>query len=184
MTGRDRRTLAAAGAATLACLAVAWIGGGANSAGGADGGIVMPPHLSMTVWRKIASIDTFNSIAARPIFSPTRRPSAPVAKQALARVKLSPVTVPPRSPADALVAVAIGPERRVAVVRLGSGRTRVLMEGDHVEGWTMAQIAPDHVVLQNGATSALLPFPRLQRLGGLTAFAKVSGIANTSMSRQ
>jgi len=93
---------------------------------------------------------------SRPLFSPDRRPS-PVAdaenSQATQGNSENPL------PVSRLIAVAIGPDRSAAIVQLTAGGSQVLMQGEHIEDWVLAQIAPDHVVLRQGTRQAAISLP-------------------------
>lgn len=84
-------------------------------------------------------------IAARPLFSPSRRPvemaSAPLAETpiALPMIALNGVSM-------------VGGERR-ALVTIGEQTVRTLGEGDMVDGWTIARIMPREIDLQRGAAT-------------------------------
>jgi hypothetical protein len=91
---------------------------------------------------------------ARPLFNTDRRPvpgavTGPVA----ADDSEAPL------PVSRLVAVAIGPERRAAIVQLTAGGSQVLMQGEHIGDWVLTQIAQDHVVLRLGTRQAAFALP-------------------------
>ncbi len=93
---------------------------------------------------------------ARPLFNTDRRP-VPGATAATGPVAAEGSEAP--SPVSRLVAVAIGPERRAAIVQLTAGGSQVLMQGEHIDDWVLTQIAPDHVVLRLGTRQAAFALP-------------------------
>jgi general secretion pathway protein N len=102
------------------------VSGGVRASVGAQPVFAMPP------------ISAYAPVLARPLFSPTRRPSA----QAGAL---------PASSSFTLVAIVISADDRHAL--LGSGQpikvTRVA-EGEDIGGWTVEAILPDRVIVRRG----------------------------------
>jgi hypothetical protein len=151
---RNGRTLIA-GAGFLAvavCLGI-WAAGDAAPALHDQPRIFMPPHLALP---NSADLAAYASTVSRPLFSPDRRPSpvAPAAGDQAAQGRSeNPL------PVSRLVAVAIGPDRSAAIVQLTAGGSQVLMQGEHIEDWVLAQIAPDHVVLRRGTRQAAISLP-------------------------
>lgn len=82
-------------------------------------------------------VDHASEVLARPLFSPNRRPAVAVAE-------------PAPAPTDVvLTGVAITPERRVALIAVGTPRlTRRLTEGEAIEGRVVESILPDRVRLR------------------------------------
>lgn len=83
-------------------------------------------------------------IAARPLFSPSRRPAdtAPAMPQA-----------PVQLPSVALNGVSmVGGERR-ALVTIGEQTVQTVGEGDVLDGWTVARIMPREIDIQRGAVT-------------------------------
>ena len=84
-------------------------------------------------------------IVERPVFSESRRPSAP-----------------DEGPAPALdftlVGVVISDRKRSAIVQSPhGGAVQRLAEGEEVGGWIVVDIAPDHIVVRHDATEAEMP---------------------------
>ncbi len=94
---------------------------------------------------------------ARPLFVPNRRPAPAPAATADPASAAAASEDPP--PASRLIAVAMGPGRAAAVLQLRAGGTAVLMRGEALDGWTLAEIAPGQVVLRNGERAATLALP-------------------------
>jgi len=148
VTRQARRTLAAAAifaVITVRFAAWAW-DAGAPPAGRAAEKIALPA-LDQQAMPDPA---LFAATLARPLFREDRR--APPAVQAPADDARDAALEPP--PASRLIAVAIGPDRRAAILQLSAGGTAVLMQGEQTGGWTLADIAPDHVTLREGAREA------------------------------
>lgn len=112
---------------------------GGTAAGGApvDGGLGfdMPP------------LAIYSEIAARPLFSPTRRPPPP--EEAAPE---EPEEGPAAGTDDLLLrGIAIADDSRVALIeRRATGELVRALEGQSVDGWRVAAIAPDAVVLTSG----------------------------------
>jgi len=149
MTRRHRRTLASGavfGAAAL--LLTAW----AEDAG------APPPQarasaiaLADLTWHAPSDGAGLAATLERPLFSPARRP-APAPAAASGSTDIA-------APVSGLVAVAIGPDRSAAILRLTSGRTSVLMQGEQVDGWVLAEVAPHRVLLRSGSALSELRLP-------------------------
>ncbi len=148
MTRQQQRTLTVAAIfAVTAARFAAWAwDAGTPQAGRAAEHIVLPP-LDL---RPIPDLAQFSATLSRPLFREDRR--APPVALAAPGVVLDAVAEPP--PASRLIAVAIGPDRRAAILQLTAGGTAVLMQGERTGGWTLADIAPDHVTLREGAREA------------------------------
>ena len=148
MTRQRLRTLAAA---TVLATVAATLGGWAfdDEYQTAQARATMPaiPALKLPAPINVAA---FGATLQRPLFSPDRKPlpapdtSAPATEA---------------SPASRLVAVAIGPDRSAAILQLTSGKTCVLVQGEHIDGWTLSAIASDHVMLSNALQQVSLALP-------------------------
>jgi general secretion pathway protein N len=97
----------------------------------AQAGFALPPLRSL------------GEVTARPLFSPSRRPPPPQASQDALR----------RSASLVLEGVILSPRERIALISHGLPAvvTRV-PEGGQIEGWSLAEIYADRIVLQQGAT--------------------------------
>ena len=99
-------------------------------------------------------IESFSEIAARPLFSESRRPPGPAAEP-----EPEPETKPGKAAAVVvrrglfvLVGVVITARTRLAIVRQRTAREAVrLVEGQQIEGWTVDSIQPDRVLFRQGA---------------------------------
>jgi hypothetical protein len=110
--------------------------------------IALPPLDARTT----PDLGQLSTTLSRPLFREDRR--APPSVQAPADAAPDAALEPP--PASRLIAVAIGPDRRAAILQLTAGGTAVLMQGEQTGGWTLDDIAPDHVTLREGARAARL----------------------------
>jgi general secretion pathway protein N len=85
----------------------------------------------------------------RPLFSPSRRPPRPA--PALAVQVVAPVAAPPPpAPALRLIGIVQDAENAAGIVRRGTGQSQVLRAGDPVDGWSVAEIGPEHLTLRLG----------------------------------
>ena len=154
MIRRHGRTLlAAAGFLIVAVWLGIWAAGDTAPAMQDQPRIFAPRHLALP---NSVDLAAYVTTLSRPLFSPDRRPSppAPIADdQASQGPSENPL------PVSRLVAVAIGPERSAAIVQLTAGGSQVLMQGEHIDDWVLAQIAPDHVVLRHGTRQAAIALP-------------------------
>jgi hypothetical protein len=98
----------------------------------------------------LGPLSAYEAVSGRPLFTPTRRP-APIQAAADPQQDTAPVV--------ALIAIAIGPGRKAAILKLKSGGTAVLMAGESIDGWVLADISASGVVLRNGASQAEQSFP-------------------------
>jgi hypothetical protein len=87
----------------------------------------------------------------RPLFAPGRRPPAPAAPAAVAEAAPEP---PPPLAANGVVLRLAG---AVALLRLADERIVRAVEGDDVDGWTVAIIGAEGVRLSRGARVLDLP---------------------------
>jgi hypothetical protein len=93
------------------------------------------------------SSEAFSEINARPLFSRARAPIAPDAVVGVTGSSSSP-------PVAALVGVIIDGPSRLAMIRTGaSPLASGVSVGDFVEGWKVAEIDSDKIVLRSGANS-------------------------------
>jgi hypothetical protein len=159
LTGRRRRTVCAATAMASASSLTVLIAIGHTS-------VLLEPvrlpsshNLGSTVREKLAGLGTFREIADRPLFSPARRPFVPPPPQTvLAVAQVAPPPPPPEPPASRVLAVVIGPDRRAAVLRLTTGKTAVILEGERVGDWILTSVLPDRAVLTSHATVSTVLF--------------------------
>jgi hypothetical protein len=147
VTRRQWRTTAAAAALTAAAaLLCVWAEGEDPASVQARRRAIAMPDLRLPAAPPLAAL---SETLARPLFSPARRPlPAP-----------SGAPADSASPASALVAVALGPGRSAAILKLASGGTAVLMQGERIEGWTLAAVSPHSVTLRSADRSAELTLP-------------------------
>jgi general secretion pathway protein N len=121
----------------------------------------VPPAASLPTAPKMPSRELgseFREISQRPLFSRSRLPAPP---------KL-PEPAPASTPAQhepaptfsvTLAGVLISPDRRSAVVRLASGKTTTVAEGETVDGWKLERVAPDLALFRYRAATVELSFP-------------------------
>jgi len=107
----------------------------AGEAGTAAAPFVMPP------------LETYAEVTARPLFFPTRRP-APLQAATADRVDAQSLI---------LVGVILAENGNAALIaRVNLPGARRVAVGEEIEGWTLAEIDADRVVLRNGNTHAEL----------------------------
>lgn len=91
-------------------------------------------------------IEAYDTIAARPIFAPDRRPPAPE----LAAPEPAPAAVLRPPPPVVLTGVTtLGQERR-ALLQVGTGPQQLYRVGQPVAGWRIVSIESEQVILQYG----------------------------------
>ena len=94
----------------------------------------------------------------RPLFSPSRRPPAPVvAAPRVEPVAIDPPPAPPTRPPLDLVGTITGPSQRIAVFTdtTTSGVVR-LRTGDSLDGWVLRSVARREATLQRESETAIL----------------------------
>lgn len=102
------------------------------------------------------TLDMLSATRQRPLFSPTRR--APPEE----KPRQTTETLRQRPPPDvALNAIIIGSGVQVAwLKRAKETKAFPVKTGADVDGWSVATIAPRHVVLSNNTQSITLEFPK------------------------
>lgn len=112
--------------------------------------------------RTLAAMTSFAEFVDRPLFAPTRRPPPPQPEPQSAAAAPPPAPPPPALPPEfpnvTLLAVALAPNSRQAVIRLPTGHPSTLREGEAIEGWVLIQIEPDRVVFRNDRIERDLSF--------------------------
>jgi hypothetical protein len=112
---------------------------------------LVSPSWSSAVGSDAAAADNFKMepfsglgvVQARPLFSPTRRPAAPIA---------SAQSRPSAAASFTLVGILISPEGRYALLESGQpARLSRVTEGQQIEGWTVAGILSDRVLLRSAS---------------------------------
>jgi general secretion pathway protein N len=129
-----------------------------------------PSRAPANAGRTIASVafsmpsrDSYADIDARPIFNPTRMPIDGAADGSDTASK------PPPPPSSSLVGVIIDGDTRMALLRSeGAGFAKTVTVGDDVDGWKVAEVDADQVVLRAGSLSSSLKLeaPRAARQDG------------------
>jgi len=89
-----------------------------------------------TIVPALPPLDAFREITERPLFSPSRRPSASVPATASQGLRLEGVLV-------------VGAEKH-AIIKQADGRTARVAEGETVGEWTVRQIERERVLLVAG----------------------------------
>ncbi len=162
MTGRERRILAA----SVACLAASMLtmlvamGGMFGSPYAAWGASSTSRGQQQTDRGQLAALTNFEEVAERPLFNPTRRPVTPPPPAPIkaAAQQAPPPPLPPEPPATRILAVAIGPGRRAAVLQLTNGKTAVVLEGGQVGSWILTRVLPDRAILTSPEAATTLSF--------------------------
>lgn len=111
------------------------------------------------------ALDDLRDTVNRPLFERSRRPATPPAPPPVAP---PPPPPPPRGPdpnALELVGIIAGDQQSVALLkRRASGREVRAQIGETIDGWTIADIEPQRVILRHGGTElALQLFQKPQR---------------------
>jgi hypothetical protein len=97
----------------------------------------------------LPSFTTFSAVKDRPLFSPSRRPAA----------HSSSVTPSPGFERYRLIGLLTSGEMRRALLADGDRRFEIA-EGAALDGWTIARIEQDRVVLSSPAGKTVLKLPR------------------------
>jgi general secretion pathway protein N len=89
-------------------------------------------------------LDRFSATRERPLFSPTRRPTAPLPPPP---PESAPVAVVPPPPNLQLFGIVMDDEGARAIVRSGAEKVDRVQIGDDIGGWKVAQIEGRRLVL-------------------------------------
>ncbi len=109
---------------------------------------VVPPVPEAPVF-DMREEETFSVILERPLFSPSRRPVGPVLSSA-----------PAESGGFALLGIASGAGRSIALIRAAAGTPAIKAEeGEEVAGWQLIKIAAGEVVLERHGSRLDLDLP-------------------------
>jgi hypothetical protein len=155
---RNLRAAASASALGIGAIILAW----AVSAEGEAPGLALTSHpRAVSIPKMPAKTLASNSeaIIARPLFQETRKPAPP--KPAAA----SPVqqeAAPPAPLLATLVGVIVSPDVKSAIMRLASGKSVAVTEGETLEGWQLKRVTPDSAQFQQRSATTELTFPVLQ----------------------
>jgi len=95
---------------------------------------------------RLAPFTDFATILERPLFSPSRRPSAVV----------KPATIAIESRYRLQGIITVGGAWHAIIAPVAGGAGLELGEGDALEGWSVKSIVSDHVVLASPAGEATL----------------------------
>jgi general secretion pathway protein N len=101
----------------------------------------------------------------RPLFSPSRRPPAPVIAVAPAPVaRPAPMAVKPAAPEPpplALVGTIVGAEKRIAILfNTTTRQVTHVREGEEESGWRVRLVSPRSAVVEKDAQSVTLDLPK------------------------
>lgn len=110
--------------------------------------------------------ETFSATLSRPLFTATRRPPSPLAalQGGPPPEPSTPVTTPGPKGMRLVLGVyylrgvVVTPERKLLLLQHhATGRSLRLAEGETVDGWTVASIASNEVVLRQGERKEAIP---------------------------
>ena len=101
---------------------------------------------SMAVSFALPDLGTFRVVTDRPAFAPSRRPPAPPALTVIPPAAAAPPPAPPRL---TLLGTLKSGGNASAVIRPAAGRSRVMALGEVIEGWRLARIDGNLIVLEN-----------------------------------
>lgn len=112
--------------------------------------------------RVLPGLGEFSDIARQTVFRPTRRPPDPVAQKApSAPVPVVAPALPKPLPAMTLLGIVVMPQRQTALIQIGGASKAMLIgQGDNVEGWSVAEIGGNRIVLRSGDEAHEILFPK------------------------
>ena len=144
--------------------------------------IGLPSETSFKA-RVLGPTERYAVLAEHTLFSPTRRPTPPP-KQApvpvVATTPLPPLAPPPTT----LLAVLIDSDHRAAILRLATGGTSTVVEGDVLGGWTVVQVAEDRVLFRSTSSNTTATFPMHGLGASQTALQPSGDMANPTPMRR
>lgn len=156
---RGRRILAAVGAAGVAAALLAFVPSPLNVldlfAKPPTPDVKLPPPLRLV---PVPAIETFDEIAARPLFNEDRRPD--------------PLPPPPEPPKPLivlgdltqykLIGVTGDKATQRAIIQKSGGQPMMIKPGDTFEGWTVDKIDGAGVAISGGDRKEILAIPKAQ----------------------
>lgn len=114
------------------------------------------------------AIETLSATRDRPLFSPSRRPSA--APEAPPPPPAPVAVAAPAQPRFSLVGTVVGTADRYGIfLDPASGSVVRLRPGEAHEGWVLRSVGMRDVLLQNGRASAVLALPAREGSAGAIA---------------
>ena len=158
---RNMRSAALAASLGIGAMLLAW----AVSAEGEVSGLAMTSRLAALAIPKMpakTAMANFEAIVARPLFLEARRPALP--KPAVAAADQQEAPTP--SFAATLLGVIVSPSVKSAIVRLASGKSVAVAEGETVEGWQLKRVTPEAAEFQQRTATTELTFPVRQAFAG------------------
>lgn len=123
------------------------------------GAPVLPPTLADLA---LPPVESFAETLARPLFTATRRPPSP---GEMLQGEARPVAVAPAAKGEKVIlgkyllrGVVVTPEQKLLLLkRQDTGAALRLREGDALDGWRIAAIAQDHLILSKGDRQERVP---------------------------
>jgi hypothetical protein len=163
MTPWARRTYAAASLLGFVVVGVASLNVSPEERQPSDIPRIDPPPVPAIV-QSLKPLEAYSAISQRPLFSPSRQPAPPPQpKQPVQQPAAAPPAAPEAVlPQVVLLAVAIAPDRREAVLRLPTGKSTTLYEGAKLEDWLLKKILPDRIVFSLADKEQEVTFPVAQ----------------------
>jgi hypothetical protein len=158
---RNMRSAALAAGLGIGAMLLAW----AVSAEDEVRGLAMTSRLAALAIPKMpakTATANFEAIVARPLFLEPRRPAPP--KPLAAAADQQQAATPPF--AATLLGVIVSPSVKSAIVRLASGKSVTVAEGETVEGWQLKRVTPEAAQFQQRTATTELAFPARQAFAG------------------
>jgi general secretion pathway protein N len=123
---------------------------------------------------EVPAVPAWPELAARPLFTSTRRPSPPPAAAAVPAPPPAPAPPPPPAPPNlVLVGIVASGDRQLAILQQPGGHgTQVVALGDTVQGWQIARILSDRLVLRANTVEQELRFPAWSDQHGMQSPAR------------
>lgn len=147
----------------LAAIAVTGDQSSVTAALGQAGAVVQEePSLSGAVVPRLPALARLSETVRRPLFSSTRRPPEAASVAAPQPVAQAPEQAAPVPTAKLSAIIMIGESRFALLSEPGGKSPERKREGDSIQGWTIAGIDGNRILLEQGANRHELPLRTFQ----------------------
>jgi len=121
-------------------------------------GLQPPPrNADLTIEPLLPTLDQFNAIWQRPLFTPSRRAPTQITTARTGTQSATSSASSDQPPAFTIVGVAIRPDGGSVLIKKGSRETVRAFLGEEIEGWQIEALDSETVTLSKDGQSWQLP---------------------------